>query len=164
MKQLCLLACLALPAMSQVTPDSYRVENVPTPKGVAPEVGAITFAPDGRLAAAMRRGSIYLLDTASGRWSKFAEGLQSPLGILSGKPGEFFVIHLPELTRIEDTDGDGTADVYESISSTWGMSGNYHEFTYGPVRDRQGNLYISLGSASNNAEPRPPVRGELTSK
>ena len=164
MKRLLLLACLAFPAASQVTPDTYRVENVPTPKGIAPEVGAITFAPDGRLAAAMRRGYIYLLDIASGRWSKFAEGLQSPLGILSGKPGEFFVVHLPELTRIADTDGDGTADVYETVADTWGMSGNYHEFIYGPVRDKQGNIYVALGSASNNAEPRLPVRGELTKR
>jgi glucose/arabinose dehydrogenase len=164
MKPIGVLACLALSAAAQVPQDTYRVENVPTPKGIAPEVGAITFAPDGRLAAAMRRGSIYLMDVASGRWSKFAEGLQSPLGILSGKPGEFFVVHLPELTRIADTNGDGEADIYETLADAWGMSGNYHEFIYGPVRDKQGNIYVALGCASNNAEPRPPVRGELTKR
>ena len=73
---------------AQVLPDSYRVENVPTPKGLAPEVSAITFAPDGRLAVAMRRGTIQLFDPATSRWSKFAEGFHSPMGILSGKPGE----------------------------------------------------------------------------
>ncbi len=157
-----LAVLLALPAVAQVPPESYRVETVPTPKGIAPEVGAITFAPDGRLAAAFRRGYIYLLDTATSRWTKFAEGLQSPLGILPGKPGEFFVVHLPELTRIADTNEDGEAEVYEAIADTWGMSGNYHEFIYGPVRDKEGNFYIALGCASGNAEPRPPVRGELT--
>jgi len=159
-----LLVSLSLSLSAQVTPDSYRVENVPTPKGLAPEVGAITFAPDGRLAVAMRRGTIQLFDPATSRWSKFAEGFQSPMGILSGKPGEFFVVHLPELTRVADTNGDGEADVYETIADTWGMSGNYHEFIYGPVRDKDGNLYVSLGCASGGAEPRAPVRGELTKR
>jgi hypothetical protein len=162
MRPVLLWAALAIEAGAQVPLDSYRVETLPTPKGIAPEVGAIAFAPDGRLAAAFRRGSIYLLDTASLRWTKFAEGLQSPMGIIPGKPGEFFVVHLPELTRIADTDGDGEADLYETVSDAWGMSGNYHEFIYGPVRDAAGNFYISLGCASNGAEPRPPVRGELT--
>src|SRR5262245_38331331 len=155
---------LSLSAAAQVPPESYRVENVCTPKGIAPDVGAITFTPDGRLAAAMRRGYIYLLDPATSRWTKFAEGLQSPLGIMPGKPGEFFVVHLPELTRIADTDGDGEADTYETIADTWGMSGNYHEFIYGPVRDKDGNLYVSLGCSSGGAEPRPPVRGEMTNR
>jgi len=149
---------------AQVPADSYRVETIQTPQGIAPEVGGITFAPDGRLAAAFRRGYIYLLDTASRRWTKFAEGLQTPLGIMAGKPGEFFVVHLPELTRIADTDGDGEADVYETIADTWGMSGNYHEFIYGPVLDRERNIYIALGCSSNGAEPRPPVRGEMTDR
>jgi glucose/arabinose dehydrogenase len=150
--------------LAQAPADSYRVETIPTPQGIAPEVGGIAFAPDGRLAAAFRRGYIYLLDTGSRRWTKFAEGLQTPLGILPGKPGEFFVAHLPELTRVADTDGDGEADVYETIADSWGMSGNYHEFLYGPVHDAQGNLYIALGCASNGAEPRPPVRGEMTTR
>jgi glucose/arabinose dehydrogenase len=148
----------------QVPSDSYRVETIPTPKEIAPEVGGITFTPDGRLAAAFRRGYIYLMDTRSQRWTKFAEGLQTPLGILSSKPGEFLVVQLPELTRVADTDGDQEADVYETIADTWGMSGNYHEFIYGPVRDTQGNIYLALGCASDGAEPRPPVRGELTKR
>ncbi len=148
--------------LGQVPSDSYRVEMVPTPKGIAPEVSAIAFTPDGQLAASFRRGYIYLLNPKTLTWRKFASGLQTPLGILPGKLGELFVVHLPELTRIVDTDGDGTADLYETITDAWGMSGNYHEFTYGPVRDAQGNFYVSLGCASNGAEPRAPVRGELT--
>jgi hypothetical protein len=91
-------------------------------------------------------------------------GLQTPLGILPGKPGEFFVAHLPELTRVADTNGDGKADTYETICDAWGMSGNYHEFIGGPLRDAQGNFYISLGLASDGANPRPPVRGEITTR
>jgi len=153
---------LTLAALGQVPSDSYRVEMIPTPKGIAPEIGAIAFTSDGLLAATFRRGHIYLLNPRTLSWRKFASGFQTPLGVMPGKPGELFVVHLPELTRVVDTDGDGTADLYETIADQWGMSGNYHEFTYGPVRDAQGNFYVSLGCASNGAEPRPPVRGELT--
>jgi hypothetical protein len=55
------LACLIpLIAAAQAPPESYRVENVPLPRDVAPEVAAITFAQDGTLGACFRRGYIYV--------------------------------------------------------------------------------------------------------
>ncbi len=156
------LLCTVLSA--QVPPDAYRVETVPTPEGIAPEVGAVTFGPDGKLYAAFRRGYIYSLDTRAHQWHKFASGFQTPLGIIPGGPGEFFVAHLPELTRVVDTDGDDVADLYETVADQWGMSGNYHEFAYGPVRDKDGYIYMSLGCASDGAQPRFPVRGEYTTE
>jgi hypothetical protein len=162
--KLILAVFFAAALLAQVPATSYRVENVPLPRGIAPEVSAIAVTADGKLAACFRRGYLYLLDPASGRWSRFASGFQTPLGVLPGNPGEFYVAHLPELTRVADTDGDGKADLYETISDAWGMSGNYHEFIGGPVRDAQGNFYVSLGLASNGADPRPPVRGELTTR
>ena len=41
----------------------------------------------------------------------------------------------------------------------FGLSGNYHEFAFGPARDAQGNLYIALGLASNGAPVRREIRG-----
>lgn len=164
MRRLAAAFVLTAALAAQVPSDCYRVENVPTPRGIAPELGGIAFTSDGQLAATFRRGYLYLLDPAKGTWRKFASGFQTPLGIMPGKPGEFYVAHLPELTRVADTDGDGTADVYETVSDGWGMSGNYHEFVYGPVRDKDGSFFIALGSSSNNALPRPPVRGELTQR
>jgi len=164
LRAVCLLTAVlcAAPTPAQVPPSAYRVETVPTPEGIAPEVTAVTFGPDGRLYATFRRGYIYSMDPKTLRWRKFASGFQTALGILPGKPGEFFVAHLPELTRVVDTDGDGLADLYETVGDQWGMSGNYHEFAYGPVRDAEGSLYMSLGCASNGALPRFPVRGEYT--
>ena len=150
-------------ASAQVPGSAYKVETIAGPRGIAAEVSAIAFGHDGRLYAAFRRGYIYSLDPASQGWELFAEGLHTPLGIARGdKPGEFLVAQVPELTRVVDTDGDGQADLFETVSDGWGLSGNYHEFIAGPVRDGAGNLYVSLGLASGNADPRPPVRGELT--
>lgn len=153
----------ALAGQGQVPPSAYRVETVPGPRGIEPEVSAIAFGHDGKLYAAFRRGYLYAYDLEAKRWSRFAEGLHTPLGFVRGdQPGEFIVAQVPELTRVTDTDGDGQADAFETISDGWGLSGNYHEFIAGPVRDRAGNYYVSLGLASGNADPRLPVRGELT--
>ena len=150
---------------AQVPSDSYRVETVPGPKGVEPEITAVTFGPDGKLYATFRRGYIYAFDPETDRWNRFAHGLQTPMGITSAEqPGSFYVTQIPELTRVSDTDGDGEADFFETVSDGWGLSGNYHEFIAGPVRDAEGNFYISLGLASGGAEPRPPTRMELVKK
>ncbi len=149
-------------AAAQVPSSSYKVETIPGPRDIKPEVSAVTFGQDGKLYATFRRGYIYSYDPASKRWARFAEGLHTPMGIAPGdKPGELFVAQTPELTRVADTDGDGTADSFETISDAWGLSGNYHEFVAGPVRDKDGNFYVSVGLASGNADPRPPVRGEM---
>ena len=156
-----LLAAFAA-AIAQVPSSAYKVETIPGPRGIAPEVSAVAFGHDGRLYATFRRGYIYSYDPSSKRWRRFAEGLHTPLGIARGdRPGEFLVAQVPELTRVADTDGDGTADLFETVSDGWGLSGNYHEYIAGPVRDLEGNLYVTLGLASGNADPRPPVRGEL---
>ncbi len=83
-----LAAAWVLPcsALAQVPRESYRIETVETPPGVAPEVGGIDFDRRGRLVACFRRGGLYRRDPDSGRWSRFATGLQVPLGIVSGKP------------------------------------------------------------------------------
>ena len=159
-----LLVAASLGIQAQVPSDSYRVETLSGPRGIAPEVTAIAFGPDGKLYASFRRGYLYSLDTRSGAWRKFASGLHTPMGILAGRPGEFFIAQVPELTRVADSDGDGSADVYEAIADGWGLAGNYHELIAGPVRDEEGNFYVTLSLSSGNADPRFPVRGEFISQ
>ena len=61
--------------------------------------------------------------------------------------------HSAELTRVRDTNGDGRADRFETVSDAWGYR-NYHEYAFGSKFDAQGNLYVALrafprmGSAS----------------
>jgi hypothetical protein len=63
---------------------------------------------------------------------------------------------------LKDNDGDGAADEYETVFDDFGISGNYHEFAFGPAKDKQGNLYIALGVASNGAPMAKEVRGEFS--
>lgn len=140
---------------------SYRVESVLMPEGLSSETGAVAFLPDGRLAACFHRGEVMLYDPEKKTWDLFAEGLHDPLGIMVISNNELLVMQRPELTRVKDTDGDGTADLYETVTDDFGISGNYHEFNYGPVQDQEGNLFIALNTASPNGDVREEVRGKL---
>jgi hypothetical protein len=51
-----------------------------------------------------------------------------------------------EVTKLRDVNGDGVADEYLTAATGWGVSGNYHEYAYGPVFDKEGNLYTSLNA------------------
>ena len=53
----------------------YEVETVEHPDGLNPEVGGLTLAPDGRIAACFQSGEVYLIDAESNQWKLFAEGL-----------------------------------------------------------------------------------------
>ena len=44
-----------------------------------------------------------------------------------------YCVQRGELTRLIDTDGDDRADRYETVCDSWGVSGNYHEFAFGPL-------------------------------
>jgi hypothetical protein len=146
---------------SQVPAESYQVETIETPEGLTSETGGLDFLPDGRLVACFQRGEVMLYNPKTKKWNLFAEGLHDPLGILAISQSEFLVMQRPELTRIKDTDGDGEADLYETVTDNFGVTGNYHEFNYGPVRNKEGNLFIALNLASAGGGIRPEVRGDL---
>jgi hypothetical protein len=155
-----LLSCL--PLLAQHTfKDSYRIDTVKMPEGLVAQTGGIDFLPDGRLVACFMRGEVMTYNLRTKEWKLFARGLQLPLGLLAVSNSEVLVMQLSELTRIKDTNGDGHADVYESAANDFGMSGNYHEFNYGPVKDREGNLYIALNTASSANGIRALLRGRF---
>jgi hypothetical protein len=148
------------PAPVVVKPNpAYRVESIEMPDGLSAETGAINFMPDGRLIACFHRGEVMTYTPATKKWKLFASGVHDPLGIMVINNNEILLMQRPELTRIKDTDGDGVADEYLTITDDYGISGNYHEFAFGPVKDKQGNLFISLNTASNQAGIRKEPRG-----
>ncbi len=140
----------------------YRVEIIDTPEGLVPEVGGLSFLPNGRLVAVFHHGEVMIYDPERKEWSVFATGLHDPLGVVAVSEREMFVMQRPELTRLVDEDGDGDADIFETASDDFGMSGNYAEFAHGPVGDAEGGFYYSLNTASNNGPVRPLIRGEYS--
>ena len=141
--------------------DYYKIENIAAPKGLDAQIGGLTFLPDGRLAACFHRGEVYTYNPKTKEWKLFADGLHEPLGIVAEDDKTLVVMQRPELTRLRDTDGDGEADHYQTISDDFGMTGNYHEFAFGPARDKAGNYFAGLNLASSGASIRPEIRGEF---
>ena len=146
--------------------DYYSIQQVAPPKLLLDRYGqngtqadGLDFMPDGRLVACFVGGEVFTLHPETGKWKLFADGLHSPLGVVAMNNGEVMVSQRPELTLLRDLDGDGVADEYKSFCDDFGISGNYHEFHFGPIRDKAGNFYLSLGTASSGADVRYEKRG-----
>ena len=140
--------------------DHYEFEDITIPKGIDPQVGGLALNAKNQLVVCFHRGEVMIYDESTKNWSLFASGLQEPLGLYIEEEGTILVIQRGELTRLHDKDGDGTADLYEAVSNDWGVSGNYHEFSFGIVKDSKGNIYLGLGTASSGAGVHEEIRGE----
>jgi len=139
---------------------AYQIQSIPIGRGIDPQVGGVDILPSGKVAAAFHEGDVRIYDPVAKSWSTFATGLHEPLGLVVEDENTVVVMQRPELTRISDTDGDGAADLFETLSDDFGMSGNYHEFAFGPAVDRDGNYYVALNVASNKAGMWKETRGE----
>ena len=155
-----LLLLASLSVFAAAKHPAFDVESIALGNTNDPQVGGIDILPNGKVAVVFHEGDLRLYDPESKTWSLFASGLHEPLGIVAEGNETFVVMQRPELTRISDTDGDGVADSYVTICDDFGMSGNYHEFAFGPVRDKNGDYFVSLNVASNGAPVRKEIRGE----
>ncbi len=124
----------------------YKISNIDLPDSIILEVGGMAFMEKGELAVCTRRGEIWIINdlSKSGKpvFTKFAAGLHEPLG-LAYHDGSIYVNQRSELTKITDTDKDGAADLFETIQS-WPLSGNYHEYAYGPLVMPNGDMLVTL--------------------
>ncbi|MFT7619231.1 MAG: glucose/arabinose dehydrogenase [Planctomycetota bacterium] len=131
--------------------DRYALSEIAGPKDQLLEVGGIAFLPSGEMVVSTRRGQVWITTDPTKNDGKvefhlFAEGLQDCLG-LNTLGEEILVVQRGELSRLVDSDGDRTADIIETVTNAWGVSGNYHEYAFGLPRDRKGNHYVSLNVA-----------------
>lgn len=137
--------------MSDKESEYYQITSIPIPENIVLEVGGLAFLPDNRLAAATRRGEIWLIDdpymkrTQQPKFTRFASGLHEPLG-LAYRNGALYTTQRAELTKITDTNQDDAGDKFETIFS-WPLSGNYHEYSYGPLFLPNGDMLITLNLA-----------------
>lgn len=92
------------------------------------------------------------------RWKRFASGLFQPLGLKVVKD-RVYVLGRDQITRLEDTNGDGEADVYENFNNDTTITDHYHEFCLGLETDRAGNFYFNKGG--NLGEAVIPHQGTL---
>ncbi|MHC4379977.1 MAG: DUF7133 domain-containing protein, partial [Planctomycetota bacterium] len=140
---------LALPQSAPTEADYYPVQTIPIPEGIELEVGGLQPMGEGVVLVCTRRGEIWRISEAFGPEPQFglwADGLQEPLGLWL-QDGWLYTATRGELMRIRDRDGDGRADDFETVHDDWDISGNYHEYNFGPRPDADGNLWITTNRA-----------------
>jgi hypothetical protein len=136
-------------ATSQATSDSRSKNWKPAPDSLALEVSGLAFIDKDRLAVSIRKGEVWILSDVLDDpplnlgYQRFATGLHEPLGLLLHK-GSLLTVQRSEMTRLIDTDQDGICDEYQTMATGWGVTGNYHEYAFGPKLDRAGNLWLTL--------------------
>ena len=156
-------------ATSKAPTESRSKNWKPSPEGLPLEISGMTFLDDKRLAVAIRKGEIWILDgvydepATNVTYKRFANALHEPLGLLQHK-GALYTAQRSELTKIRDVDGDDVADEYLTAAKGWAVTGHYHEYAFGPKLDADGNLWITLnigmglkGDQLKRAVPDPPL-------
>jgi len=141
---------------------------LPVPDDIVLETSGILALPGQRLLVTTRRGEVWFIDGAydadpKPKFTLFASGLHEPLGIIAAPAPRqgYYVAQRQEVTRLADTDGDGRADVFETIAKI-PISGSYHEYAFGPILAPNGNLRVALNVAFGSATQAPvPWRGWL---
>jgi len=134
--------------------DFYRLIALDIPKEIMLEAGGIELLSNGQAAVCTRRGEIWLIDkpfadpeasvkSADVKWSRFAHGLHEVLGIAE-RDGWLYVTQRGEVSRLKDTDGDGKADLFETVNDSWHINGDYHEYAFGSRFDKDGNIWVVL--------------------
>lgn len=125
--------------------DYYPITSMNIPDEIVLEASGLTFNDDGQLAVTTRRGEVWLITNPESDepvFERFGQGLHEPLGI-AYRNGAYYIAQRGELTRLADTDQDGRADLYQTIYR-WPLSGNYHEYSYGPVFLPDGDMLVNL--------------------
>ena len=143
LRQLILFPGMLLALTTAVYGQSYVVTSIKVPTDIRLEVGGMGFWPDGTLVMCTRRGEVWKYK--NGRFDRYAFGLHEPLGLIAGKQGELWLMQRSELTHVTDEDGDGVGDNFETINQDWGYTGNYHQYAFGLIRDKNGNFYGTTG-------------------
>ncbi|WP_230536809.1 DUF1080 domain-containing protein [Streptomyces albidoflavus] len=148
------------------------------PDGFEPQVSAMDWLPDGRLAVTTwggtdnTDGEVYLLDHVRGDTGpeevtakKVAEGLKEPMGV-KAVDGKLYVSQKHELTELSDTDGDDVTDEQRTVA-TWPYGGNFHEFAFGLLY-QDGAFYLNLSVAIDHGgattDPQPAENRGTTIK
>lgn len=125
--------------------DYFKIMRMPAPEGLILEVGGLCTLPNGDLAVTTRRGEVYIVENPTSQrphFRKFATGMHEVLGV-AYKDGALYCVQRGELTKLVDTDMDGKADVYETVYA-WPLSGNYHEYSFGPKLAPDGSFFVTL--------------------
>lgn len=182
-----LLSAPLFPAHAQTADPAeqeyYKILTFPTPADTALEIGSIELLPNGDVALGTRRGEVWIASNAQNssvpgiweqkkqvfepdpaanlketiRYRRFAEGQHEVLG-LAHQNDWLYITNRYEVARLKDETGKGAATRFETVCDKWGVSGDYHEYSFGSRFDKNGDLWI-LCCLTGSFSSKVPFRG-----
>ena len=132
------------------TGSPYAVDTIAPPSdnpwGSLMFFGGHDFFSNGDAAICTIQGDVWRVsgldaDLKSVRWRRVAAGLNQALGLVV-TDDVVFVLCGDQLTRLDDTNGDGEADFYACVTNRFEPSGG-HNFKCGLERDAAGNFFTA---------------------
>jgi hypothetical protein len=105
----------------------------------------VDFFSDGSAAVSTIHGDVWRVSGIDDKlravkWRRFATGFFQPLG-LRVVNDRAYVLGRDQITRLDDEDGDGTADRYENFCNLIDTSTGGHDYVTSLERDAAGNFY-----------------------
>ncbi len=144
----------------------YRLDALPLPEGEVIEGGGVAFRPDGKLYVGTRRGDVWLVSNPTSddpdqiTVKPYVRGLHEILGLKVVGENDLYLVQRPEVTLVRSTKNNDIGDDFTTVCDKFGLSGDYHEFIYGPVRDKDGNLFFTLNVGFGGGhQAKVPYRG-----
>jgi cytochrome c551/c552 len=142
----------------------YRAIAFPRPKTPSGEdlvlPSALAVSPqDGRVfIASMKLGQVYVLDDPGGdgrraRFVDYAGGLFQEAFSMLAEGDNLYVLHRRNLTRLRDTDGDGSADRFDRVASLSHGTADTYDYGYGLAREPSGAFVFSFAPYANTQLP-----------
>ena len=125
----------------------YTAEAFALPDDLKMLVTGMKWIGTDQLAVCTYAGEVWIIEGATGavkdmKFRRLARGMNEPMGI-AVKDGKIHLGNKQEITRLTDTNQDGEADLYETVSRDWDYTGSYNSFSYGPVVDKAGNFVVA---------------------
>jgi putative heme-binding domain-containing protein len=132
------------------TGSPYAVDTIAppfdNPWGALMFFGGHGFFSNGDAAVCTIQGDVWRVsgldaDLKNVRWRRMAAGLNQALGLVVTE-GVVHVLCGDQLTRLDDTNGDGEADFYACVTNRFEPSGG-HNYKCGLERDTAGNFFTA---------------------
>ncbi|MDA1017780.1 MAG: TIM barrel protein, partial [Planctomycetota bacterium] len=110
----------------------------------------LAFAADGSAFVCTMQGEVWQArgieyPSKTATWQRFAVGLHQPLGMHIDEDG-IFVVGRDRITKLRDEDGDGFAEVHETVNDSYQTSTGGHDFICGLIRDKSGCFQTVSGN------------------
>ncbi|MDN5216823.1 c-type cytochrome [Fulvivirgaceae bacterium BMA12] len=122
------------------------------------------FADKNKAVVCCTEGDVWIIEgLTDGKgelsWRRIASGLFQPLGV-KVVDERIYVTCRDQLVRLNDLNGDGETDFYESFNNDHQVTDHFHEFAMGLQTDKEGNFYYAKG-ARHAREGLVPQHGTL---